>query len=547
MKAALYARYSPGKDQKDTSIVDQFYNCDRMADRLEAMVVARFEDKAMSGTNLMRQGYKLMIDAARRGDFDVLIVDDLSRLARDSIETQQLIREFKSLRIRVIGVSDGFDSNDKSYKLQAGMRGMVNDIYIDDLRAKTHRGMAGVARNGKCTGGRVYGYRSKPIFDAKRLDEFGRPLVVEVDREVHPDQARWVVKIFEWYAAGHAPRKIASMLNDAGVVSPRGDKWSFSAIYGDKRKMTGILNNELYIGKSVWNRREWVKSPDGRRRPIERPVDELIVTERPDLRIVSDELWQAKCERQAAVAIIGSANESGRHGRGPKYLFSGMLKCDKCGSNYSLVGTKLYGCSRHWNRGESACGNRITVRREVVESVLLSGIRDQLLAPEALREFLRECNVLMADMETAYAQERRQLENRLKQLDNELKNLLGFIKGGNALPSITQEIKAAEDEKRRLSLMLKNAPAAPADIMHLIPRAMERYREYVANLSNVDADRIVEAREHLRTLTNGEVRMVPFEGDGLAAEVAGTYGALVGDRQLMMVAGARFELTTFRL
>lgn len=539
MKAAIYARYSTDK-QRDSSIADQFYNCERFADRQEYMVVARFEDKAITGAHRVRPGYQLMMQAAERGDFDVLIVDDLSRLSRDNIETQQVIREFKYRRQRVIAISDGFDSNDKSYKLQAGVRGIVNDIYIDDLRAKTHRGMAGVARSGKCTGGKAYGYRRKPVFDASRLDEFGRPLVLEVDREIDPDQAKWVQQIFAWFTTGYSPRKIAAMLNAKGVCSPRGDKWAPSAIYGDPKKMTGILNNELYIGKAVWNRREWVKGPDGKRRPIERALSELVVSERPDLRIISEELWHARCERMREVALKSDGHTNKRAGgAAPKYLFSGMLKCDQCDSNYSLVGKNLYGCSRHWNRGETACRNRLTVRKDVVESVLLSGIKDHLLAPGAMQEFLRECNALMGEMETSFAAERRQIEAQLRQIELDLKNLLAFIKSGQALPSIAQEIKKAEEDKRRLTLLLKNTPGTPAEIVGLIPRALERYREYVGKLSDLTPDMVPAAREQLKAITGDNVRMVPFEGDGLAAEVSGDYAALLGGHQLSVVAGAR--------
>ena len=548
MRAALYARYSSDK-QKDSSIADQFYNGERMAERLGFTVVLRFEDKAITGAHRVRPGYQLMLEAAQRGDFDVLIVDDLSRLSRDNIETQQVIREFKYRRQRVISIGDGFDSDDKSYKLQAGVRGIVNDIYLDDLREKTHRGLAGKARAGKCTGGSVYGYRRKPVYDSVRLDEFGRPLVLEVDREINPEEARWVQQIFEWFVAGHPPMWIAAKLNELGVPSPRGGMWARSAIYGDMKRNTGLLNNQLYIGQMIWNRREWVKTPEGKRRPVMRDMGEFVAVERPDLRIISDELWQAKVERQQAIRqnTRPDAQPGRSTGAGSKHLFSGLLKCGECGSRYILVGKKYYGCARHRDRGKHACSNGLTVRKEIVESTLLSGIKQELFSPSAMQEFLRECNMLIGEMESAYADERKQLETRLKQVTNELKNLLGFIKSGTALPSITEEIGKAEAEKRRLELLLKNSHPSSAEIMHVIPRALERYREVVAELENIAPDLIPEAREHLRTITGGEIKLMPFEGDGLMAEIAGDYAALLGKSSIKVVAGARFELTTFRL
>ena len=540
MKAALYARYSSDK-QREASIADQFYNGERMADRLGFMVAMRFEDKAITGTHRIRPGYQLMLDAAARGDFDVLIVDDLSRLCRDSIEQQQLIRDFKFRRQRVIAISDGFDSDDKSYKLQAGVRGIVNDIYIDDLRAKTHRGMSGKARAGMSAGGGVYGYRRKPIYDASRKDEFGRPLVVAVEREIDPDQAKWVVQIFEWFAAGHAPLWIAAKLNELGVPSPRGSTWARSAIYGDMKRNTGMLNNELYIGKMLWNRREWIKTPEGKRVPVMRDMGEHVIVDKPELRIISDELWQAKCERQKGIRkeTQTGGNRSKSSGAGSRHLLSGLLKCGECGSNYTVVGKNYYGCAKHKERGKHACSNSISVRKDVAENILLRGIKEELLSQDNTSQFLRECNLLIDEIESTFISERKQLEARLRQVENELKNLLGFIKSGTALPSISEEIKKAEDEKRRLEVTLKNATPSAAEIMNLVPRALERYREFVGNLSSLKPELVAEARQQLRVITGGEIKLVPFEGDGLAAEIEGNYAALLGGSSKMLVAGAR--------
>lgn len=541
MRAALYARYSSDK-QSDASIPDQFYNCERVAERMGAEVVLRFEDRAITGTNRLRPGYQLMLEAAARGDFDVLIVDDLSRLSRDNIETQKIIREFKFRRQRVIAISDGFDSNDKSYKLQAGVRGIVNDIYIDDLKAKTHRGLAGKARAGYSAGGNVYGYKRKPIYDPARQDEFGRPLVIAVEREVDPEQAKWVMQIFEWFVAGHPPLWIAAKLNELRVPSPRGSTWARSAIYGDMKRNTGLLNNQLYIGKMVWNRREWIKTPEGKRLPVMREQSDFVTVDKPELRIISDELWQAKCDRQLVIKKT-TDNPGGRSkstGAGSKHLLlAGLLKCGQCGSNYTVVGKSYYGCAKHKERGPHACSNNISVRKDIAEGILLRGIREELLSSKATNQFLKDCNLLIGEIEQACAAERKQLEVRLRQLENELKNLLGFIKSGKALPSITEEIQKAEHEKRRLLLTLKTATPPAAEIMNLVPRALERYREFVDNLSSLKPEHVAEAREQLRMIAGGQIKLVPFEGDGLAAEIEGDYAALLGGSSKMLVAGAR--------
>jgi DNA invertase Pin-like site-specific DNA recombinase len=87
----------------------------------------------------------------------------------------------------VVGVSDDYDSDAKGHKIQATMRGLMNDIFLDDLKAKTHRGMAGQALKGFSAGSRVYGYRRVPIEDPTKQDDFGRPKIVAVKREIDED------------------------------------------------------------------------------------------------------------------------------------------------------------------------------------------------------------------------------------------------------------------------------------------------------------------------------------------------------------------------
>lgn len=153
-------------------------------------------------------------------------------------------------------VIDGYDSGSKSRKIQRGVRSLVNEIYLDDLREKTHRGLSGQALRGLSAGGKTYGYRAVPIEDSTRKDAHGRPEIVGVRREVDKEQATIVRMIYEWYADGLSPLAITHKLNEIGVLSPRGGKWARSAIQGDKEHGTGLLNNLLYVGKYVWNRSE---------------------------------------------------------------------------------------------------------------------------------------------------------------------------------------------------------------------------------------------------------------------------------------------------
>src|SRR5262249_58227596 len=99
-------------------------------------------------------------------------------------------------------------------------RGIQNEMFLDDLREKTRRGMAGQALKGYSAGSRVYGYRRVPILDHTKLDEWKRPTIIAVKREINGEQARWVRQIFQWYADGKSLRWIAGELNRLQVPTP---------------------------------------------------------------------------------------------------------------------------------------------------------------------------------------------------------------------------------------------------------------------------------------------------------------------------------------
>ena len=122
-------------------------------------------------------------------------------------------------------------------------------------------------------------------------------------------------------------RQIAKNLNREGVAGPFGGGWSPSTIYVNGKRGTSILNNELYIGRLVWNRLRYVKNPDtGKRVSRLNPEAEWMRKEVPQLRIVSDEIWaDAKQRRENGRKAIRTAGNPGG-ARRPQYLFSGRRR-----------------------------------------------------------------------------------------------------------------------------------------------------------------------------------------------------------------------------
>jgi DNA invertase Pin-like site-specific DNA recombinase len=175
----------------------------------------------MSGSDASRPQYQAMLTAAAGREFAVLLVEDLSRLTRDSVEQERTIRRLEFHGIRVVGVSDGYDSESKARKVHRGIKGLMNEIFLDDLREKVHRGLAGQAQKGHWCGGRPYGYRLKPILDPSQTDAYGRPAKIGTVLEVNQEQAALVSEMFERFVAGESYRSIAAELNRRGSPVPR--------------------------------------------------------------------------------------------------------------------------------------------------------------------------------------------------------------------------------------------------------------------------------------------------------------------------------------
>ncbi|MCI0492952.1 MAG: recombinase family protein, partial [Planctomycetes bacterium] len=372
LRAANYARYS-SENQRETSITDQFYLGEVYAQRAGWPAPIRFSDAEISASTptLLRPGGRALMEAIRAGQIDILLVEALHRCWRDIVDQEQTIREIERLGVRIIGISDGYDSNREGRELQRIFIGGVNQQYLRDLAKAVHRTQTGIAVRGGNAGGLAYGYRSVPDGDGHRL---------EID-ETEAATVRW---IFASYADGLSLREIAYDLNSRAVPSPRGGTWAVSALFGSPAKGSGILNNTLYAGRYVWNRSQWIKHPDtGIRKRKERDRSDWIVKPRPDLRIVDEENW-AKVERRMA------ARKPMKTGRRPSYLLSGILRCGVCGGAYVVVYRGQYGCAAHKDRGPSVCGNGLRVRRDDLERDILAAVKVDLLAPDKIEAFRRE-------------------------------------------------------------------------------------------------------------------------------------------------------------
>ena len=288
MRAAIYARFS-SENQRPGSIEDQVAACHRMA-RVRDLTVPEehvYVDRAQSGANRNRPGLVALLKAAGEELFGAVLLDDLSRLARDNQLMLGLMAEFQFYGVRVVSVADGLDSGDEEAMLAIQLRSVFNELFLTDLRQKTLRGQKGQKARGFFVGEVTFGYRSRPVGEL-RLDRRGKRRPEGYRMDIEPREAGVAVRIFEAYAEGESMTDIVRRLNREGVPGPRRATkkgWSLWTV-------RGVLTNPKYVGRWIWNKTGTRIDPrTGGRRRFSKPESEWVVVEDEALRIVPQTLW----------------------------------------------------------------------------------------------------------------------------------------------------------------------------------------------------------------------------------------------------------------
>src|SRR6476469_2523033 len=152
-RAAIYARFSSDR-QRDRSIDDQVALCQALADRNSWAVSMIYADFAASGSTVHRRPeFSRMLTDAEDHQFDIIIAEDIDRLARGEGDAPKLRQRLEFLGIEIHTCTDGHVT-----RLHAGLKGLMGSLFLDNLVAHSRRGMLGRVRNGLSAGGLTYGY-----------------------------------------------------------------------------------------------------------------------------------------------------------------------------------------------------------------------------------------------------------------------------------------------------------------------------------------------------------------------------------------------------
>ncbi|MCH9633992.1 MAG: hypothetical protein S4CHLAM7_07260 [Chlamydiae bacterium] len=497
MRVAIYARYS-SENQSEKSIDDQIRVCQKYIDQhsYSSDESHIYTDEAISGSIINRPGLLALEQAMENKEFDAVAVDDLSRLSRSNHQMLTMVNKFNFHQVKIISVSDGIVTDDDNSKLGIHIRGLINELYLDDLKKKTMRGLEGQKLRGYSTGESVYGYKSHPAGEL-RLNKKGQPKYEGMVHKIYEEEALIIKRIYKWFIEGKSISGIVKELNETNTPTKKNQKggWCASTI-------NRILKNEKYTGNWVWRKHKNVIDPiSGRRRKVDRDKSEQIAIFKDELIIIDKDIWEEALQRWKDINGSWPMSQKTEKTKGsfksyvhtsPNHLLAGLLKCKTCGGAMVQVSGKgggYYGC---YNNKRKTCSNKLMIQRKKAEAHILQNLKERILTAENLKYVYENLEKEINKSLNEVPEELKQKKCQFDKVQKELKNLLNFIKAGNFSNVVSVAITDAEnrsekikDEMSGLEYQRKSSFKAPPK--EWIEHRLENFQETLSQNTKASA------------------------------------------------------------
>lgn len=481
MNIAAYCRVSTDKEDQLNSLETQKQFFTEYTQRTGDTLVRLYADEGISGTKIKnRKEFLRMMADAERGIFEIVVVKDISRFARNTVDLLQNIRKLKAL-----GIETQF--------LTANMTSMGNSEFVltifgalaQEESANTSKrikfGKKMNAEKGRVPN-IVYGY-DKTIGDYFNLT-------------INQEEAAVVRQIYRWYTQeGYGASKIADMLNDQSVRTKRGCQWSQNAT-------CRILTNELYTGKIINGKQEVTDFLTGQR--TDRDETQWMVVDRPDLRIVEPETFEIA---QQIMADRGRAFKVDKERQSNKHLFSTLIKCKECGWSFRRT-VRTYKntyvrwvCSGHNGKGADSCPNAVTIDEEE----LIQTLQNYFI--QVLRSKKNVVRYVVGEFQRAYkakdenlhyekeltAQLTKLQKARQKYMDMYTDDLISREELNVKLAGTRQEVERLENELKLVASHLTKGEQLE-ELLNKTFRAIEDITD-VHQMTNAQLKRIIQKIE----------------------------------------------------
>lgn len=442
-KAVIYARVSTTRQADDGLPVEsQIEHGYRKAEALEADVLRVFTDAGISGRTDERPAFREAVRYCKAYGVQFFICWSTSRFARNKLDAALYKRELEKNGTRVIYVSVDLDNRTDSGWMMESVLEIFDEHYSRQVSADTLRSMVKNARDGHFNGGRI------PLGFATAEDGKRKRLVIE------ENEAILVKDIFALYLRGEGAKAIAVQLNTACRFN-RGRKFSTNTVIN-------MLKNQIYTGHVVFNRTNNVTGK-------ERPQEEWIIT-KSHVPIIDEESFMEvqKLFGDRAPTPGGGSPHSG-------FVFTGLLKCGKCGAAMQIESAKgrskyyhYYNCSANM-KGTGCQVRRISASD--FDDWLIDVVMDKVLSKETIASMIEDLNEIAGKWIKDRAARRTAIVAELRETETRLRNLYSVLElHGKDAPNLgdltnrMRELKTQRDMKEEQLVRIEEEEMPKVDI-----------------------------------------------------------------------------------
>ncbi len=421
-RTGIYARLSSEESGEDALENQIFLLKSYVEQQTDMRLVETYADFGFTGTNFKRPGFERLMEDAKTGKINCIVVKDLSRLGRNYIETGNLIENiFPFLQIQFISVTDGFDTirGDGMENMVVSIKNLVKEVYSKDISRKIITAFRTKQRNGDFIGlVAPYGYlKSKENKNKFVVDEVAAPVVQ---------------RIYKLYADGEGIDRIARALDREGVPCPRKYRYQIGVTKSDRYKdsrwersaVKTILTNRAYIGDMVQGK---VKQEFCNNLPM-RHVEKAdwIVAEDTHEPIIDRELFfqvqELLKKRQKELEECIARSKAKDHKE--ENCLKGYIQCGCCGKSFDLSQTmrnekmiRVYYCRGYQAFRSDICTNTWRPDKAETEKVVLEEVKACLR--KMLQSGLPKQEKMDADGQTE--------KKEIARIDRELKSIAGKL------------------------------------------------------------------------------------------------------------------------
>ncbi|RIM19066.1 recombinase family protein [Staphylococcus chromogenes] len=417
-RVGIYVRVSTEMQSSEGySITGQINQIEEYCQFNNFKVVDVYEDRGISGKSMNRPALQRMLQDAKNGHIDCVMVYKTNRLARNTSDLLKIVEDLHKQNVEFFSLSERMEVSTSSGKLMLQVLASFAEFEHNNIVDNIFMGQTIRAKEGYYQGNLPLGYEKIP--DSKH------------ELMINQHEANIVKYIFEAYAKGHGYRKIANALNHKGYVTKKGKPFSVGSI-------TYILSNPFYIGQIQFAKyKDWNEK---RRKGIN---DKPVIAQGKHSPIISQDLWDKVQMRKKQIKEKPQV-----HGKGTN-LLTGIIRCPQCGAamaasnttNTLKDGTKkrirYYSCSNFRNKGSKVCSAN-SVRADVIEKYVMDQILEIVKSDKVIKQVVERVNqenrvdVAALNHDIAYKQQ------QFDEINTKLKNLVQTIEDN---PDLTSALK----------------------------------------------------------------------------------------------------------